>query len=737
MAQERPKDTHRGRIVTTSTPDRLSPPWLVPALVVLLAIHASALGTALGTRLHVPRKRAGTYAPLDFVVVLLTFALAGVRDLKALYGDLPSPAATAICAVWDRARLPSRAALSRFLGAVRPDDVAVLGELVLADLLADGLQGAAVGGLLDRDGQRAVLFDDDGTYHGVQQRDLATAPTRPAPVRRSAPLCARGYHGGAKRADVTRTRTALQQAHTQEWLGCWSAPGNGHPFAQLVPACAAVGRYLAARGLAACQGVLRLDGLYGVVRVAALITAAGLGYVMRCKDYRLLRLGVVQAVLATPPHAHYQAPDSPVARAAWQVLGVPWVSSKDPRVRVVTRLLITRRPAYHPGTPRVGKRLGDWVYELFVTDRAASAWSLTDSLSVYFARGGFEGTLAQEDREHDLDRTISWHPAGQDFWTRLGQLAWNVRIRLGARLAPRLVRLTDWAPAAPRGLLPAAPRACLPAPPVASGPPRAPHALPAPRAPRALLPPPRPARALLPAPAAPAPAVARRIASGTRGRGAGRFGGTDFTWTAAGQLRCPAGKLLWRGEQRREPTQVRVLYRARAADCRACALAPRCRGRPHRTDGARSVSVLEPFPPPTPPTPAAPPAPDPTPVPPPPVRESPPRAGGVPPPRPWPIPPLGPHPVVWVDVGAASLRRGLHEALRGQRVEIHAATLRRDPPHVAPETRDQRAHRRQTWAERLAHNAGPARDGPRLCLHGVPMAISDFLGLHRVEERAA
>jgi len=128
----------------------------------------------------------------------------------------------------------------------------------------------------------------------------------------------------------------------------------------------------------------------------------------------------VQAVIAGPPHATYASPDSSVRRDAWQVLGLPWVAAKDPSDAVVTRLIVTRRVAVEPGKPRVGKRVGDHVFELFVTDRSASGWSIEDVLSVYLARGGFEATLAQEDRERDLDRTLSWSPAGQSLWTLIG-----------------------------------------------------------------------------------------------------------------------------------------------------------------------------------------------------------------------------------------------------------------------------------------------------------------------------
>ena len=744
MAQEPSKDTRDGAFSTTSRSLREAPTWLAGALVVLRTIRVSAFGSVRMRGLRVPRGRAGTYEPIDFMVVLLTLALSGAPDLKTLYGQLAGTTMTVLAGVWLRHRLPSRSALSRFLAAVQPHHVAQFATWVLEDVVVAGLRGEAMGGLLDRDGQRTLVFDDDGTYYGAQQRSLAEDPERPVAVRRSAASCAAGYHGGSKRADVTCTRTVLQQAHSGEWLGCWSAPGNGHPFAQLEPAARAMRKYLKDRGLAASQGLLRLDGLYGVVRVAALLAGHGLGYLMRCKDYRLLRLRSVQQVLAQPPHASFATPDSPVRREAWQVLQVAWFSPKDPTQRVSTRLLITRHRAEGPGKPRVGKRIGEWVYELFVTDRSPTGWSIGDCLSVYFARGGFEGTLAQEDREHDLDHTVSWTPAGQQVWTLLGQLVWNVRIRLGACLRTPLVRLAEWSAAiCPVPALPAPPTLLgLPAPSIPSVPSTATSA---PRPMLAL-----PAHATPMPPSEPPPASgsaqpARHVAAGTVGRGVGRYRGADFQWVGPTLLKCPAGKLLRPVERWTERRWVRVIYAASAKDCRTCLLASKCRGRPSRTDGMRKVSVLEPLP-----TKSASPA------------DSPgvstdatdasatrpsstitlPRVPTSQPPRPPPFAPpapsLGNRPVLWLDVGAADLRHRLRDALDAQHVEVTLPpTPTLDPERHGRYSRDQRAHRRQTWNERLAHNQCRPGTEPQILIHGVPSAISNYHGLHRANQDAA
>src|SRR5262249_27598018 len=186
--------------------------------------------------------------------------------------------------LWSRERLPSRAALSRFLAQVENPACQALHRLLLEDLLGFGLTAPHLGGLLDRRGLRHLFFDVDCTRQVIRQRALPTGPERPAPRRRAARLCARGYTGH-KRGEVLRTRTTVQQAHTHEWLGSFGAAGNGDFYGELASACEAIHRYLVVHGLSPAQGVLRLDGLYGKAYVAKDLTRRGLGYVMRTANY--------------------------------------------------------------------------------------------------------------------------------------------------------------------------------------------------------------------------------------------------------------------------------------------------------------------------------------------------------------------------------------------------------------------------------------------------------------------
>ncbi len=93
-----------------------------------------------------------------------------------------------------------------------------------------------------------------------------------------------------------------------------------------------------------------------------------------------------------------------------------------------------------------------------------------------------------------------------------------------------------------------------------------------------------------------------------------------------------------------------------------------------------------------------------------------------------------PQDVVWCDLPAYRIRHLYVEGLRRQHVRIVARRASRSAPAlpVSPRlwTRAERAHRRLTWAARLARNRCPA--GPfhyRFTVFGVVPALAAYLGL--------
>ena len=85
----------------------------------------------------------------------------------------------------------------------------------------------------------------------------------------------------------------------------------------------------------------------------------------------------------------------------------------------------------------------------------------------------------------------------------------------------------------------------------------------------------------------------------------------------------------------------------------------------------------------------------------------------------------------WTDLHAHAMRRALHDTLDREHVSISTPApepARPSVPRVI--NRDQRAHRRRTWNERLARNARRP-NAPPITIHvaGVPPKLARAAGL--------
>src|SRR6202165_2757365 len=271
-----------------------TPSWMgeVAAFAQILT-HIGLLKT-IQTHVQFARARFGTYDTIDFVVVLLGYALSGERTLDAYYARL-APFAEVFMALFERDRLPDRSTLSRFLSALDHTTVEPLRTQCQADLLARP-SFVSLGGLWDRFDQQYVVVDVDGTRQAARQRALPHLPSLPAPHRRFAQVAAPGYKG-RKRGEVVRTRTTLLQAHTHQFLGTFGGAGNGDYREELKRAIQVITRYATTHTLLPSQILVRLDGLYGNAAVLRDVLDMDLGIIGRSRDYALLDLAAVQAVL--------------------------------------------------------------------------------------------------------------------------------------------------------------------------------------------------------------------------------------------------------------------------------------------------------------------------------------------------------------------------------------------------------------------------------------------------------
>ena len=78
------------------------------------------------------------------------------------------------------------------------------------------------------------------------------------------------------------------------------------------------------------------------------------------------------------------------------------------------RVIVARHAAPPPDRKvKVGKRIGEWVYELFITTLPVDGFLVEDALDLYHGRGAFEAVLADEDVEEDPDRWCSYTECGK------------------------------------------------------------------------------------------------------------------------------------------------------------------------------------------------------------------------------------------------------------------------------------------------------------------------------------
>ena len=278
----------------------------------------------------------GSRDTIDFVVVLIGYAVSGQPTLNAFYERL-RPFASPFMALFGRNGLPCHSTLSRFLASLDQPSVEALRLLFQEDLVARSTFGSPPGAVWDRLGHHWFLADIDGTKQVARQRALPQTPDLPAPHRRFDQVCAKGYFG-RKRGQVGRTRTTVLQPYTHHWLGSFSGPGNGDSRAELRQALQAITADAAAFSLPLSHVIVRVDGLYGNKAPLNEILSSQCGAIGRSKQYAWLDLPEVQTRLQSPPDAQVTHPESGTIRDLYDCLAVP-LTPQGP----VVRLLVASR----------------------------------------------------------------------------------------------------------------------------------------------------------------------------------------------------------------------------------------------------------------------------------------------------------------------------------------------------------------------------------------------------------
>jgi hypothetical protein len=265
----------------------------------------------------------------------------------------------------------------------------------------------------------------------------------------------------------------------------------------------------------------------------AQLLEAGVYFVTRARGYHVLEHPQIQGALAHPPTARVTRVNSD---EVVELFDGGWLQLDAGLSQ--TRVIVARHYVPAPGKRvSVGKCIGEWVYELFVTTLPSAGFLVEEVLDLYHGRGAFEAVLADEDLEEDPDRWCSYTECGQELWQVACQWVWNLRLSLGQTMQGGKTREIEWAPvkAAPPFLVPEE------SPPQEYGP------------------------------------WQQAVAFG---RAAGRLGADTFVLQEDGTLRCPAGASLWLSEVRQENAFTqRAVYVASQMDCPHCTLREQCLGR--------------------------------------------------------------------------------------------------------------------------------------------------------------
>jgi hypothetical protein len=199
--------------------------------------------------------------------------------------------------------------------------------------------------------------------------------------------------------------------HTRQWIGTYAGRGNGDYQGELASALRAITTYLGFFALTAQVALVRLDGQYGDTVAIAQLMRAGVHLVTRARGYRVLEHPQIQGVLAHPPTARVTRVNS---EEEVELFDGGWLPLDE--VLAPTRIIVARHPVPEAGKRgAVGKCIGGWVYEIFITTLPADGFLVEDVFDLYHGRGAFETVLADEDVEEDPDRSWSQTSSSSTF----------------------------------------------------------------------------------------------------------------------------------------------------------------------------------------------------------------------------------------------------------------------------------------------------------------------------------
>ncbi len=136
--------------VQTTAENRFSvPAWFAEVVIIARYLEKQGRISAFAQQVRLVRGRFGNYEPIDFLALLIGYAISGERTLADFFERL-APFETAFMALFGRSGLPHRSSLSRFLAAVDRPCLEAFRMLFEGQSFADGWTSETIGGIFDR-----------------------------------------------------------------------------------------------------------------------------------------------------------------------------------------------------------------------------------------------------------------------------------------------------------------------------------------------------------------------------------------------------------------------------------------------------------------------------------------------------------------------------------------------------------------------------------------------------------
>src|SRR5258708_29293567 len=122
---------------TTSETRFSVPAWFAEVVIIAGYLEKKGLLEAFAQQVRLVRGRFGTYEPIDFLALLIGYAISGERTLADFF-ERVVPFEAAFMALFGRNGLPHRCSLSRFLAAVDRPCLEAFRTLFQQQSFADG-----------------------------------------------------------------------------------------------------------------------------------------------------------------------------------------------------------------------------------------------------------------------------------------------------------------------------------------------------------------------------------------------------------------------------------------------------------------------------------------------------------------------------------------------------------------------------------------------------------------------